>query len=203
MQNFPGLLPLHWDGKVGKLYLEIPQLDVDLLYTHSLPYGSGSNDLGLDRGQTSEGQVVRFERFGPKVLLVAPNERFRSSSSDAAERLTVVQSFPESVLAGFKVEAEDPGSSGKPGAVLVDATEFFVRDAHGVTETLSELKQGAYKVDAARSAIAMDGTKAFPKNTEVEAVLTFVTDAAEAGRVCARCCTRCACADDAGTSVVH
>ena len=92
-----------------------------------------------------------------------------------------MQSFPESVLAGFKVEAEDPGSDGKPGAVLVDATEFFVRDAHGVTETLSELKQGAYKVDAARSAIAMDGTKAFPKNTEVEAVLTFVTDAARPG----------------------
>ncbi len=181
MQNLPGLLPLHWDAKGGKLYLEIPLLDVDLLYTHSLPYGSGSNDLGLDRGQTSEGQVVRFERFGPKVLLVAPNEMFRSSSSDAAERLTVLQSFPESVLAGFKVEAEDPGSDGKPGAVLVDATEFFVRDAHGVTDTLSELKQGAYKVDAARSAIAMDGTRAFPKNTEVEAVLTFVTDAARPG----------------------
>jgi hypothetical protein len=181
MQNMPGLLPLHWDAKSGKLYLEIPHLDVDLLYAHSLPYGSGSNDLGLDRGQTSEGQVVRFERFGPKVLLVAPNEMFRSSSSDAAERLTVRQSFPESVLTGFKVEAEDPGSDGKAGAVLVDATEFFVRDAHAVVDTLTQLKQGAYKVDAARSAIAMDGTKAFPKNTEVEAVLTFATDAARPG----------------------
>ena len=60
MQNIPGLLPLHWDAKGGKLYLEIPHLDMDLLYTHSLPYGSGSNDLGLDRVQISEGQVVRF-----------------------------------------------------------------------------------------------------------------------------------------------
>jgi Met-zincin/Domain of unknown function (DUF5117) len=181
MQNMPGLLPLHWDAKNGKLYLEIPQLGGDLLYTDSLPYGSGSNDLGLDRGQTSQGRVVRFERFGPKVLLVEPNQMFRSSSSDAAEQLSVQQSFPESVMAGFKVEAEAPGSGSKAGAVLVDATDFFLRDAHNVVETLNQLKQGTYKVDPSRSAIAMDGTKAFPKNTEVEAILTFTTDAARPG----------------------
>ncbi len=181
MQNLPGLLPLYWDGKGGRLYLEIPQFDVDLLYTDSLPYGSGSNDLGLDRGQTSDGRVVRFERFGPKVLLTEPNQTFRSSSKDAAEQLSVRQSFPESVLAGFKVEAEDRGPGGGSGAVLVDATEFFVRDVHGVIEALAQTKQGAYKVDAARSAIAMDSTKAFPKNTEVEAVLTFTTDAERPG----------------------
>jgi len=70
MKHMDGLLPLDWDAKAGKLYLEIPQLDTDLLYSHSLPYGTGSNDLGLDRGQISEGQLVRFERTGPKVLLL-------------------------------------------------------------------------------------------------------------------------------------
>ncbi len=184
MRNLPGLLPLHWDAKAGKLYLEIPRFDADLLYVDSLPYGSGSNDLGLDRGQVSEGRVVRFERFGPKVLLVEPNQMFRSSSSDAAERLSVRQSFPESVLAGFKVEAEDAASdgNGSGGAALVDATDFFLRDAHGVVDTLSALKQGPYKVDASRSAIAMDSTKNFPKNTEVEAILTFATDAPRPGQ---------------------
>src|SRR5882757_707918 len=69
MKHIDGLLPLDWDAKAGKLYLEIPHLadgkSQDLLYTHSLPYGTGSNDLGLDRGQTSRGQIVRFERTGP------------------------------------------------------------------------------------------------------------------------------------------
>jgi hypothetical protein len=181
MQNMPGLLPLHWDAKSGKLYLEVPSLDSDLLYTDSLPYGSGSNDLGLDRGQTSDGKVVRFERFGPKVLLVEPNQAFRSSSADASERLAVTQSFPESVLAGFKVEAEDPGSGGKTGAVLLDATDFFLRDVHGVAEALAHTKQGAYKVDPSRSVIAIDSTRAFPKNTEVEAILTFTTEAEKPG----------------------
>lgn len=177
MTNMPGLLPLHWDANAGKLYLEIPQLNKDLLYTNSLPYGTGSNDLGLDRGQTSAGRIVRFERTGPKVLLVEPNEEFRSSSTDPAEILSIRQSFPESVLAGFRVEAADAS-----GAVLVDATDFFLRDAHGVNETLVRMQQGAYRLDPARSVIDLEHTKVFPKNTEVEAVLTFATESAGGGR---------------------
>jgi hypothetical protein len=171
MKHIDGYLPLDWDAKAGKLYLEIPRLDTDILYTHSLPYGTGSNDLGLDRGQISQGELVRFERTGPKVLLVEPNQQFRSSSTDPAERLAVRQSFPESVLYGFKVEAEDSN-----GTVLVDATDFYLRDAHEVAQTLTRVQQGTYKVDLTRSTIDLDATKAFPKNTEVEAILTFTTD---------------------------
>jgi hypothetical protein len=174
MHHMPGFLPLHWDAKGGKLYLEISQLDTDMLYFDSLPYGSGSNDLGLDRGQVSPAKLVRFERFGPKILLAQPNAFFRSSAHDAAERLAVRQSFPESIIGSFTVVAEDAGGA-SAGAVLVDATEFFLRDVHGVSDALA--KQGVYKLDAARSAIAIDATKVFPKNTEVEAILTFASDA--------------------------
>jgi Met-zincin/Domain of unknown function (DUF5117) len=177
MRHMDGFLPVDWDLTTGKLYLEIPHLDADLLYTNSLPYGTGSNDLGLDRGQVSGGRIIRFERSGPKVLLVQPNEAFRSSSDDFAEQLAVTQSFPESILWGFTIAAADPS-----GAVLVDATDFFLHDAHGVTETLAQLNQGTYKVDPTRSTIALDDTKAFPKNTEVEAILTFTTDAAPHGK---------------------
>jgi hypothetical protein len=173
MRHMPGFLPLHWDARSGRLYLEIPQLNADMLYFDSLPYGSGSNDLGLDRGQVSAAKLVRFERSGPKILLVRPNESFRSSARDPAEQLAVRQSFPESILGSFAVAAEN--SAAGPGAVLVDATDFFLRDVHGVSESLS--KQGSYKLDAARSAIAIEATKVFPKNTEVEAILTFASDA--------------------------
>jgi hypothetical protein len=176
MRHMAGFLPLHWDDKGGKLYLEIRRLNADMLYFDSLPYGTGSNDLGLDRGQISRAKLVRFERFGPKILLVQPNQYFRSSAHDPAERLAVLQSFPESVLGSFTVAAENV-SGGASTAVLVDATEFFLRDAHGVSDALNNAKQGAYKLDAARSAIATDATKVFPTNTEVEAVLTFASDA--------------------------
>ncbi len=181
MTNMPGLLPLHWDANSGKLYLEIPKLNYDLLYTNSLPYGTGSNDLGLDRGQTAPGKIVHFERTGPKVLLVESNEMFRGSTTDPGELLAIHQSFPSSVLAGFRVEAANPAQDGQPGAVLVDATDFFLRDVHGVLETLTRLQQGTYRLDPTRSTIDLASTKAFPKNTEVDAILTFATDAA-AGR---------------------
>src|ERR1700743_1310266 len=140
MRHMPGFLPLHWDAKVGRLYLEIPQLNVDMLYFDSLPYGTGSNDLGLDRGQVSAAKLVRFERFGPKILLVRPNELFRSSAQDPAEQLAVRQSFPESILGSFTARAEN--SAAGAGAVLVDSSDFFLRDVHGVSDALG--KQGAY-----------------------------------------------------------
>jgi hypothetical protein len=177
MKHFEGLIPLDWDGSAGKLYLEIPHLGTDgksqdLLYVNSLPFGTGSNDLGLDRGQVSEGRIVHFTRTGPKVLLIQPNLAFRTSSNDPDEQLAVRQSFPESVLWGFTVTAES-----EDGTVLVDATDFFLHDEHNVIDTLTSLHQGSYHVDGSRSTIALDDTRAFPKNTEVEAELTFTTDA--------------------------
>lgn len=181
MKHLDGLIPLDFDTRTGKLYLEIGPLGTgsrssDFIYATSLPFGTGSNDLGLDRGQVTEGRIVRFERNGPKLLLVQPNLAFRSSRGDADEQLAVTQSFAQSVLWGFTVAAESAD-----GAVLVDATDFFLHDAHGVADRLTNLNQGAYRVDATRSAIALEDTKAFPKNTEVEAELTFTTDAPPKG----------------------
>lgn len=177
MKHLPGLLPLHWDEKRGKLYLEITRLNEDFLYIDSLPYGIGSNDIGLDRGQMSEARLVRFERYGPKVLLVERNSAFRSSSTDVAERRAVRESFPESILAAFTVQADDSIGPGTGSiAVLVDATEFFLRDAHRVGEALARAHQEGYKLDTDRSVIAFDATRAFAKNIEVEAILTFASE---------------------------
>lgn len=170
LQKLDGYFPLYYDAEQGKLLLEISRFDAEFLYQVSLPTGVGSNPLGLDRGQLGNGHVVRFERSGPKVLLVASNYRFRAITNDALERRAVEESFARSVLWGFKVEASE-GSR-----VLVDATGFFLRDAHGVADRLRESNQGQYHLDADRSALYMPRTKAFPKNTEVEATLTFTNE---------------------------
>ena len=170
MQKLDGLLPLYWQASTGKLFIEISRFNHELLYQVSLPAGLGSNPVGLDRGQLGDSAIVFFERVGQKVLLIQPNYRYRAITTDAAERRAVEQSFAQSVLWGFKVEAEEGGR------VLVDATAFFMRDAHRVTERLRSAEQGRYRVDDSRSAVFLDRTKGFPRNTEVEATLTFTTD---------------------------
>jgi hypothetical protein len=167
LSSMPGYFPLFWDAKNGKMFLEIPRLDAEFLYVTGLPAGLGSNDIGLDRGQLSGGRIVRFERSGNKVLLVQPNYRFRAITTNTDERRSVEEAFAQSVLFGFKVEADDGQR------VLVDATEFFLRDVHNVVRALAGARQGTFRMDANRSAFYLPRTKNFPKNTEVEVTLTF------------------------------
>jgi hypothetical protein len=162
--------PLYWDENEGKLFMELPRLNEDFLYVTSLPVGLGQNDLELDRGQIRATRVVRFERTGPKVFLVEPNFGFRSSSNSVDERRSVEQSFPQSIIWGFKVEAEDGNR------VLVDATDFFVREAGGVIQKIKEAKEGEYNFDSSRSAVYLPSTKVFPKNTEVEVTVTLTSE---------------------------
>jgi hypothetical protein len=169
MMKLDGYFPVYWEERTGNLYLEIPRLDTPVLYATGLAAGLGSNDIGLDRGQEGSGKIVAFQRVGPRVLMVQGNENFRSSSPNPAERRSVEDSFAKSILWGFTVAAESEGR------VLVDATDFFLRDGHGAAAALST---GAYHVDRSRSAIYLPRTKAFPKNTEIEVTLTFTSETA-------------------------
>src|SRR4029077_6148977 len=173
-QKLAGYFNLYWDAKQGKLWLEIDKWGSEFLYQSGLPAGIGSNDIGLDRGQLGATRIVRFERSGPKVLLIQENLEYRAVSNDPDERRAVHDSFAEAALWGFKVEAEEKDHA------LVDATDFFLRDAHGIPAALHRTKQGSYHLDASRCAIYLPQTKNFPLNTEVEATLTFAGE--EPGR---------------------
>ena len=170
LQKFAGFFPFYWDAKAGKIWLEIDKWNSEFLYVEALPAGIGSNDIGLDRGELGESYVVRFERTGPKVLLIATNEGYRANSNNADERRAVRDAFAESTLWGFEVAAEEGTRA------LVDATAFYLRDVHGIPGTLQRLQQGQFRLDGSRSAFYLANTKNFPKNTEVETMLTFTTD---------------------------
>ncbi len=170
LQKIDGFVPLYLDAESGKIYIEIARFNQEFLYQVSLPTGVGSNPIGLDRGQLGATYVVRFERAGNKILMAQPNYDYRAlGENNAAERRSVEESFARSVIWGFKVETTEGER------VLVDATSFFIRDAHGVADRFRDAKQGNYSLDESRSALYLPNTKGFPKNTEVEATITLTS----------------------------
>ena len=170
-----GFFNYWWDASNGKIYMAIDKLETPFLYVNSLPAGLGSNDIGLDRGQIGGARIVYFQRVGKKVLMTQPNFDFRAVTNDPREQKAVNESFAQSILFSFNVEAEADNT------LLVDATSFLLRDAHGAADKIRKMKQGTYTLNEARSAIYIANTKNFPKNTEMEATLTFV-GGADAGR---------------------
>jgi len=175
MEFHKGYFNYWWDANQGKIFIAVDKLDLPFLYVNSLPAGLGSNDIGLDRGQIGDTRIVFFQRVGKKVLLTQPNYDYRAVTNDPREQKAVTESFAQSILFSFTVEAEE-GST-----ILIDATSFFLRDAHGVADRIRKMKQGTYTLNEGRSAIYINNTKNFPKNSEFEATLTFV-GGADAGR---------------------
>ncbi|MGS0497873.1 peptidase [Pseudoalteromonas sp. S1727] len=167
MNHFPGYFSFYYDTQNGKVYLKVDKLKQQFLLQQSLPYGVGSNDIGLDRGQLGNTHLVQFERFGDKVMLRAINSYYRANTSNKAEQKSIQEAFASSILAGFNVVAQNSE------AALIDYTPYLLSDVHGVSRTLAARKQGNFNLDESRSAVYIERSKAFMKNTELEAVLTF------------------------------
>lgn len=166
-EKYEGLFDFYYDGMNDKVYLEVDKLNEEFLYVYSLSSGIGSNDIGLDRGQLGNEQVVYFKKAGNKLLLVQPNLKFRALTDNDLERKSIEQAFAKSILGGFKIEEE------KNGTYVIDITEFLMQDAHGVSKRLKRASQGSYSLDRSKSAFALERTKAFPKNVEFDMVMTF------------------------------
>ena len=165
--EFNGFFDFKYEEKSNKIFLEVDKLNYDFLYIHSLTTGLGSNDIGLDRGQLGDQKIVRFKKYGNKLLLIQPNQKYRAYTDNILEKKSVKEAFAFSVIYGFEIIDSDSGS------YKIDLTPFLMQDAHGVSDRLNNLKQGNYKIDLSKSSIELTNTKAFPKNVEFEALLTY------------------------------
>ena len=174
-KKYEGFLNYYWDEQNGKLWLEVDKPDSELLYQVSMPAAIGSNDIGLDRGLLGDTRIVKFVRSGQKLLLTQPNYNYRAVTNDRAERKAVEQSFAQSVIWGFTIEAVSNGH------LLVDATDFLLRDAMKAANRLKSSRQGAYALDKSRCALYLPMCKNFPLNAELEATLTLVNNDGETG----------------------
>ena len=171
VKDFIGFFNFSYDQSNDKIFLMVDKIDLEFLYVSSLATGVGSNDIGLDRGQLGSERLVKFIKRGNKLLLVQPNLYYRAETENLSEKKSVDQAFAKSVLFGFEIidKYED--------SYKIDFTPFLKYDRHGVAKTLKNKNQGLYSVDLSKSSIEMFNTKAFPRNVEFEALLTFSGDA--------------------------
>ena len=191
LKRSDGFYPFYYDDKTGKIYLEIDRWGEEFLYFSSLPEGIGNG--GAERGQASA-VVAKFIKVGPKIFLLQPDFEHRAVNGSADEKKDVADAFSQSVLFGFAPVALEGDKA------LVDLTPFVVRDVLHIGENIGSGRGnpgsafaaaaansrtgaagGGYRLDDSRSAVYMDNTKNFPKNTEFEAMVTF-TDNGGGGR---------------------
>ena len=170
-KKFKGYFNFYYDDKTGKIYLEVDQLEREFLYFNSLSTGVGNG--GPERGQASS-TMLKFIKEGTKILLIQPVTNFRADSKDKDEMNAVAQNFAKSVIFGFIPIATTADT------YLIDLTPFIIRDSQaigsrlGASQARGTTATTSYRVDDTRSVVYLANTKNFPKNTEFEALITFV-----------------------------
>lgn len=183
-KKFPGFYTFYYDEKTGRILLEVDKFDLEFLYFSSLSTGIGN---GVERGQSSSA-IAKFIKAGPKVLLIEPNYNYRAVAGNIDEKNSVNNSFAESVIWGFMPVATEGNK------VLIDITAFIIRDSQKIGDRIASSSRAgvpggagrgatpaaAYRMDESRSALWMENTRNFPKNTELEALITFTSAAAAA-----------------------
>ncbi|RTE86619.1 MULTISPECIES: zinc-dependent metalloprotease [Gammaproteobacteria] len=167
LERREGFFNLYVDQAKDRVYLEVPENAGAFIFQSSLPRGVGSNDLGLDRGQLGATRLAHFSFHGERALLIEKNTQYRAITENQAERLSVQEAFAESTLFGFDIVAKTDGR------VLLDYTPFLYTDIHGISTRLQSLNEGQFRVDPSRSVLWLERTKSFPRNTELEAKVTF------------------------------
>ncbi len=175
------------DEARNRALLEIPRAQLNVPFLHQVTLATGLGNGNLDRGQTGPSGIVRLERRGNRVLMVRDNYTARAPRGDAENQRAASDAFPRSIVASLPVERDTNG------VITVDASSVFLGDAYGVADGLRQgggaggtaavaPGVGNYRLDVQRSYLDPERTKAFPRNVEVHAVLTFVTDQVPRGR---------------------
>ena len=163
-----GFVPFVLEPRTGQLWLELPASGLSTLQCLTLATGLGSNPVGLDRGASGTCNVATFMPIGGRMLMELENTSYRSTFANNPDHArSVAEAFPPSTVAALPIIAEEGGR------VLVDATEMLLRDWMDAVGTLEATGQGAYTLSRDRSYVYEPSTRAYPRNTELEAALTF------------------------------
>ncbi len=168
----PGFIDTY--QKDDKVWLAIPpsKFNSDFLMEMKLAQGIGANGLfGGTMLNLFEGNLMMFERRGDQVFLLQKPHRF-SAKNDPSTARAVDLTFGPSIVETARIESFRDDS-----AALIDVTNWFVSDLSGIGQQVRfALASGVGTpppVPFDRTRSYLESVKAFPRNVNVRARLTF------------------------------
>ncbi len=168
-EKIQGLFTLY-QGKEGKLYLEIQpeQLDTNFQLTLSLSHGMG--DAGILTGSPLDDYLFQFRRVNDEIQFIRENPYFRANSNTPLAR-AVKMDFTDAILGNFKILSIHPEKK----SILIDIGELVMSDLPDLSRALNQAVKGNYAFDPSKSSI--DEVLAFPENVEIDVKANFATNA--------------------------
>lgn len=162
-----GYIKVH-QKRDNTLFIELrpDQLDQDFGLIMHISRGTGVFNI-QDGLPLSGSRLMRFQRTGDKIYLVQMNTRF-TAAQGSPMRLSLDDNIGHSIAASFKVESEHKDTK----AVLIDATPFLLSDYAQIADNIKPY-YGNKPVTFERDRSYVEKVQAFPKNNEIDALLTF------------------------------
>jgi hypothetical protein len=163
-----GLFTFYLDTNSNAMYMSIKPDQFGKVFMCGTTI-SKSEGAFFDNGSMSDTYPFYLKRVGKKVMLMEKNLRYRADTTSTLHR-AVESGISDALVASFKVESK-PDSS---GAILVDPTSYFLRDAENVGYYLGQLGQTALTFDKENS--YYETVKSFPLNSELDIRLHYRTN---------------------------
>ncbi|MCB8933318.1 MAG: zinc-dependent metalloprotease [Chthonomonadaceae bacterium] len=154
-----------------ELLIELPEERLGKLFLIQAAFGTGSSANGTQAGDPIGDTAIdtfRFEKHDDQIWLVRPNLAYRWSAEDPLG-LASSRSFPEAILAGFRIEQQHPAKK----LVLANVTQLFYGDVFRLNDLVNMGVGGQYVLDREKCEPA--SVKSFDKNSVVRMNLHFVS----------------------------
>jgi hypothetical protein len=162
-----GYLKLH-SKRDNTLFIELSadQLEKDLGLVMHISKGVGVFNI-QDGLPLSDSRLVRFRRAGDKIYLIHMNTRF-TANAGSPMKVAMDDNVGHSIVAAFKIESENKETKN----LLIDATPFLVSDYAQLADDM-KWYYGNKPVSFDNNRSYIEKAQSFPKNTEIDALLTF------------------------------
>jgi hypothetical protein len=160
--------------KDDKLYLALTQddLDNDFILNYQIARGIGAAGLyGGTMLNIFEAEIVALRKKENKIFLVNKPHRYRAEEGTPQARALEL-TYGESVLETANIEA-----TSSDGVMLINAYNWFVGDLSNISQRVQNALStrpgtpGRAQFDRSRSYVEM--VESFPKNSNIQTMLTF------------------------------